>query len=93
MEKLFSDEDGEIVFNKQAEHTPSKAVTMKTTPDSSDTKMDAIMKARQSISSQNKGIDLKIEQQDQKPDVQVQEIRSSCKKPGSSNGVSAQIMR
>ena len=65
-------EDGEIIFNTQVEHTPSKAVA--SGPDSSDTKMVAIMEALQSISSQNKGIELKIEQQDRKADVQVQEI-------------------
>ena len=68
----MTDEDGEIVFNTQVEHTPSKAVA--SGPDSSDTKMDAIMEGLQLISSQNKGIELKIEQQDRKADVQVQEI-------------------
>jgi len=71
----MNDEDGEIVFNTQAEHTPSEAVASGTPPpDSSDTKMDAIMEALQSISSQNKGIELKIEQQDHKADLEVQEI-------------------
>lgn len=71
----MNDEDGEIVFNTQAEHTPSEAVASGTPPPgSSDTKMDAIMEALQSISSQNKGIELKIEQQDRKADLQVQEI-------------------
>ena len=37
-------------------------------------KMDAIVEALQSISGQNKGTELKIEQQDRKADVQVQEI-------------------
>jgi len=68
----MTDEDGEIVFNTQVEHTPSEAVA--SGPDSSDSKMDAIMQAVQSISSQNKGIEPKIEQQDRKADVQVQEI-------------------
>ena len=68
----MTDEDGEIVFNTQVEHTPSEAVA--SGPDSSDSKMVAIMEALQSISSQNKGIELKIEQQDRKADVQVQEI-------------------
>ena len=68
----MTDEDREIVFNTQVEHTTSKAVA--SGPDSSDSKMDAIMQALQSISSQNKGIELKIEQQDRKADVQVQEI-------------------
>ena len=71
----MSDEDGEIVFN-----IPSEAVasgSQGTPPDSSDTKMDAIMEALQSISSQNKDIELKIEQQDRKADAQVQEI-SKC---------------
>ena len=45
----MTDEDGEIVFNAQVKHTPSKAVA--SGPDSSDTKMDAIMEALQSISS------------------------------------------
>ena len=68
----MADEDGEIIFNTQVEHTPSEDVA--SGPDSSDTKMDAIMEALQSISSQNKGIELKIEQQDGKADVQVQEV-------------------
>ena len=68
----MTDEDREIVFNTQVEHTPSKAVA--SGPDCSDTKMDAIMEALRLISSQNKGIELKIEQQDRKADVQVQEI-------------------
>ena len=66
----MTDEDGEIVFNTQVEYTPSEAVALG--QDSSDSKMDAIMEALQSISSQNKGIDLKIKQQDCKADVQVQ---------------------
>ena len=70
----MTDEDGEIVFKTQAEHTPSEAVASGTPPDSSHTQMDAIMEALQSISSQNKGIELKIEQQDRKADVQVKEI-------------------
>ena len=41
---------------------------------SSDTNADAIMKVLQSISSQNRGIELKIEQQNYKADVQVHEI-------------------
>ena len=45
----MTDEDGEIVFNTQVEHTPSEAVV--SGPDSSDTEMDAIMEALQSISS------------------------------------------
>lgn len=56
------------------------------------------MEALQSISSQSKGIELKIEQQDRKADLQVQEISerfenlgARVKQPGSSNGVSAQI--
>ena len=67
-------------------------------PDSSDSKMDAIMEALQSISSQNKGIELKIEQQDRKAAVQVQEISerfenlgARVNKTGSSHGVPAQI--
>ena len=36
--------------------------------------MGAIMEALESISSKNKGIELKIEQQDSKGNVQVQEI-------------------
>ena len=68
----MTDEDGEIVFNTQVEYTPSEAVASR--PDSSDSKMDAIMEALQLISSQNKGIELKIDQEDRKADVQVQEI-------------------
>ena len=68
----MTDEDREIVFNTQVEHTPSEAVA--SGPGSSDSKMDAIMEALQSITTQNKGIELKIEQQDRKADVQVQEI-------------------
>ena len=65
----MTDEDAEIVFNTQVEqHTPSKAVASGL--DTSDTKMDAIKEALQSISSQNKGIYRKV-------DVQVQEI-SKC---------------
>ena len=65
---------GEIVFNTNADHTSSEAVASGTPPESSDTTMDAIMEAMQSISSQNEGIKLKIEQQDRKADVKVQEI-------------------
>lgn len=58
--------------NTQPEHTPSEAVASGTPPpDSSDTKMDTIMEALQLIASQNKGIELKIEQQDRKADQQV----------------------
>ena len=39
----MTDEDGEIVFNTQVEHAPSEAVASR--PDSSDSKMDAIMEA------------------------------------------------
>ena len=74
--------DGEIVFNTQAEHTPSEAVASRTPMDSSDTKMDAIMETLQSISSQNKCIELKIELQDCKVDVQVQEISECFKNLG-----------
>ena len=76
----MTDEDGEIVFNTQVEHTPSKAVA--SGPDSSDIKMDAIMEVLQLISSQNKGIELKIEQQDPVADVQVQEISERFKDLG-----------
>ena len=71
----MNDKDGEIVFNTQAKHTQSEAVASGTPPpDSSDATMDAIMEALQWISSQNKGIELKIEQQDRKADLQIQEI-------------------
>lgn len=47
----MTDKDGEIVFNTRAKHKPSEAVTSGTTPpDSSGTKMDAIMEALQSVS-------------------------------------------
>ena len=71
----MNDEDGEIVFNAKAEHTPREAVASGTPPpNNSDTKMKAIMEALQSISSQNKGIEPKVDQQDRKADLQVQEI-------------------
>ena len=70
----MTNEDGEIVFKTQPEHTPSEAVASWTLPDSSDTKLDAIMEALQLISSQNKGIELKIKQLDLKADKKVQEI-------------------
>ena len=73
----MTDEDGEIVFNTQAKHTPSEAVASGTLPDSSDTKMHTIMEGLHSITSQNKGIKLKIEQHDHKADAQVQKI-SEC---------------
>ena len=73
----MTDEDREIVFNTQAKHTPSEAVISGTPPGSSDSTMDAIKEVLQSISSQNKGIEFKIEQQDHKADVQVKEI-SKC---------------
>ena len=58
----MTDEDGEIVFNTQVkQHTPSKAVASEL--DTSDTKMDAIKEALQSISSQNKGIYRKVDVQ------------------------------
>ena len=56
----MTDEERKIVFNAQAEHTPSKAVALGTMSDSSHTQMDVIMEALQSISSQNKGIKLKL---------------------------------
>ena len=63
-------------------HTPSEAVASGTLLDSSNTKMDAIMEALQSISSQNKRLELKIEQKDHKEDVQEQEISEHLKNLG-----------
>ena len=79
----ISDESGEIVLKTQdASVADENVLPLTSTAADSGSKIDAIMKALQSIQKQNQGIENRLEQQGLKTELQVEDLSQRFKELG-----------